>query len=157
MLVIVYPGQYCIFKKEDCPKGFREGYIFWDDENNKNINKIGGTLPDGVYNMDTLIYYCCRTDGDKLKPVPLPVISPFYLQAFNSSECQRVEGAVATEEYITFDNEDSGNKDRQDGSHPYGAGKPNHKLSYCYYESRYYLPHKTFFGNKVFYSKEQNK
>ena len=155
--MVVYPGQYCIFKKEDCPKGFREGSIFWDDENDKNINKNGGTLPDGVYNEDTLIFYCCRTDGDKLKPVPLPVISPFYLKPFNSSECQRVEGAVATEEFIRFDNEDSANKDTQNGSFPYGAGKSNHKLSYCYYESRYYSPQKAFSWNEVLYSKERIK
>ena len=129
-------GQYCIFKKGDCPKGFKEGHVFWDDENYKNLNKKGGTLPDGIYDKDTLVYYCCRTDGDRYTPMALPVISPFYLKAFNESECQRVEGAIATEEFIRFDTEDSGNKDRQNGSHPHGAGIANHKLSYCYYESR---------------------
>lgn len=128
-------GQYCIFKKGDCPKGFREGYVFWDDENNKNINKKGGTLPDGIYNQDTLIYYCCRGDGNKLHPVSLPINSPFYLKAFNTSDCQRVKGAIATEEYIRFDNEDVRNKDRQNGSYPYGSGIANHKMSYCYYQS----------------------
>ena len=139
--LVTYSGQYCIFKKGNCPKGFQEGYIFWDDENNKNINKKGGTLPDGVYDRDTLIYYCCSVDGDKLRPVPLPVISPFYLKPFNTSECQRVAGAIATKEFMRFDNEDSGNKDGQNGSHPYGAGKANHMLSYCYYESKLYLSH----------------
>jgi len=141
---VTYVGQYCIFKQEDCPTGFQEGYVFWDDEDNKNMNKKGGTLPDGVYDKDTLIYYCCRGDGDKLKPVLLPVISSFYLftsRQSNSSEseCQRVEGAVATEEYIRFDNEDSGNKDRWNGSYPYGAGINDHRIVYCYYESRLYL------------------
>ena len=129
-------GQYCIFKKGDCPKGLKKGSVFWDDENGKNINKKGGTLPDGIYDKDTLVYYCCRTDGDKYTPISLPVISPFYLKAFNTSECQRVEGAIATKEFIRFDTEDSGNKDRQNGSYPYGAGIANHLLFYCYYESR---------------------
>ena len=129
-------GQYCIFKKGDCPKGFKEGYVLWDDENDKNINKKGGTLPDGIYNQNTLVYYCCRTDGHKYTPISLPVISPFYLKAFNTSECQRVEGAIATEEFIRFDTEDTRNKDRQNGSYPYGAGIANHRLFYCYYESR---------------------
>ena len=129
-------GQYCIFKKGDCPKGLKKGYVFWDDENGKNINKKGGTLPDGIYDKDTLVYYCCRTDGDKYTPISLPVISPFYLKAFNTPECQRVEGAIATKEFIRFDTEDSGNKDRQNGSYPYGAGIANHLLFYCYYESR---------------------
>ena len=129
-------GRYCIFKKGDCPKGFKEGYVFWDDENDKNINKKGGTLPDGRYDQDTLVYYCCRTDGDRYTAISLPVISPFYLKPFNASECQRVKGAIATEEFIRFDTEDSGNKDRQNGSYPHGAGIANHRLLYCYYESR---------------------
>ena len=126
-------GRYCIFKKGDCPKGFKEGHVFWDDENDKNINKKGGTLPDGVYDKDTLVYYCCRTDGDKYTSISLPLISPFYLKPFNTSECQQVQGAIATKEFIRFD---SGNKDRQNGSYPYGAGIANHRLFYCYYESR---------------------
>ena len=134
--ICFFLGQYCIFKKGDCPKGLKKGYVFWDDENGKNINKKGGTLPDGIYDQDTLVYYCCRTDGDKYTPISLPVISPFYLKAFNTSECQRVEGAIATKEFIRFDTEDSGNKDRQNGSYPYGAGIANHLLLYCYYESR---------------------
>lgn len=128
-------GQYCIYKKADCPKGFQEGYVYWDDEDYKNVNKKGGTLPDGVYDRDTLIKYCCRADGDKLTPVTLPVMSSFYLMMSNTSECQRVKGAVATKEFIRFDNEDTNNKDRQNGSYPYGAGIKNHKLYYCYYES----------------------
>lgn len=128
-------GRYCIFKKGDCPKGFKEGSVFWDDENDKNINKKGGTLPDGVYDKDTLVYYCCRTDGDRYTSISLPVISPFYLKTFNTSECQRVEGAIATEEFIRFETEDTRNKDRQNGSYPHGAGIANHRLLYCYYES----------------------
>ena len=130
-------GKYCIYKKGDCPKGLEEGYLFWHDEHNKNINDQGGTLPDGKYDEDTLIHYCCRTDGDKFKPIPLPLISPFYLKAFNSSECQRVQGAIATEEYIRYDNEDTNNQDAHNGSYPYGGGGRNHKIAHCYYESKY--------------------
>ena len=130
-------GQYCIFKKGSCPKGLTEGYIHWDDETEKNINDKGGTLPDGIYDKDTLIYYCCRTDGDKFTPMPLPLISPFYLKAYSSSECQRVEGAISTEEFIRYDTEDESNKDKQHGSYPYGGGISNHNISYCYYKSRF--------------------
>ena len=144
-ILVTHSGQYCIFKKGDCPKGFQEGYVFWDDENVENMNEKGGTLPDGVYDRDTLVHYCCRTDGDKLTSVTLPLTSPFYLKPFNSSECQRVEGAIATKEYIRFDNEDSGNKDRQSGSYPYGAGISDHKMQYCYYESTLYLTHDFFY------------
>ena len=62
-------------------------------------------------------------------------MSSFYLKMSNTSECQRVKGAVATKEFIRFDNEDTRNEDRQGGSYPYGAGIKDHKLYYCYYES----------------------
>ena len=127
-------GQYCIYKKGVCPKGLSEGYLFFDDENYKNQNRMGGTLPDGVYNEDTKLFYCCRTDGDKKKPMSLPLVSPFYLMAFNSSECQRVKGALATQEYIQFDDEDESNKDTSSGMHPYEKGKQNVTVTYCYYE-----------------------
>lgn len=101
------------------------------------MNDKGGTLPDGIYDEDTLIYYCCRTDGDKFKPMSLPLISPFYLKAYRSRECQRVQGAISTEEYIRFDNEDRFNKDKENGSYPYGGGINNHNITYCYYESKF--------------------
>ena len=130
-------GQYCIYKKGNCTKGLTEGYVHWDDEAVKNTNDKGGTLPDGIYDEDTLIYYCCRTDGDKFTPMPLPLISPFYLKAYNSSECQRVEGAISTEEYILYDTEDESNKDKRHGSYPYGARSKNPRISYCYYKSKF--------------------
>lgn len=130
-------GQYCIYKQDACPKGLTEGYIFFDDENHKNVNKVGGTLPDGVYDKDTKIFYCCRTDGNKLEPISLPVMSPFYLMAYNTSECQRVKGALATKEYIRHDNEDTKNKDAMNGTHPFEQGKANITIMYCYYEGKH--------------------
>ena len=93
-------------------------------------------LPDGVYNKDTKIFYCCRTDGDKFKPVSLPVLNPFYLMAYNSSECQRVYGALATKEFIRYDNEDSDNKDAWNGTHAYEKGQRSLTITYCYYEGK---------------------
>ena len=101
------------------------------------MNKKGGTLPDGVYNKDTNISYCCRTDGDKLKPISLPVMSPFYLMAYNTSECQRVKGALATEEFIRHDSEDTDNKDSMNETHPFEEGKQTIMIMYCYYEGKY--------------------
>lgn len=40
--------------------GFNSGYITWDDEDINNHNEYGGLLPDGVYDSNTKIYYCCR-------------------------------------------------------------------------------------------------
>ena len=47
---------------------FLVGWIFWDDENDQMIDAESlyqGYVPAGIYERDTLIYTCCRTDGDK--------------------------------------------------------------------------------------------
>ena len=44
--------------------------------------------------------------------------------------------AVASVEWIRFDNEDKDNEDGQGGSHPLGAGIDNHKIHYCYYQGK---------------------
>ena len=124
-------------QERSCPNGLSEGYIIWDDEDNDNINGIGGTLPDGIYNDDTDISFCCRTDGNKSEPMPLPVRKPFYLLAYGSSECQRVKGALVSEEFIQYDTEDTDNADEWGGSHPFistDTGFPT--ITYCYYESK---------------------
>lgn len=40
--------------------GFNSGSIYWDDEDTSTDNAHGGALPDGSYNDDTRIDYCCR-------------------------------------------------------------------------------------------------
>ena len=37
----------------------------------KNKNSKSGTLPDGEYNRNTKIEFCCRTDANENKPVVL--------------------------------------------------------------------------------------
>ncbi|XP_078363220.1 uncharacterized protein LOC144647310 [Oculina patagonica] len=131
-------GQYCIYKKGDCPKLLNEGLIFWDDEDSNNQNTVGGTLPDGIYNHDTSISFCCRTDGDKSDPMVLPVSKPFYLLAYGSSECQQVKEAFVTEEFIQYDNEDTNNKDTWSGAHPNirdGDATTSRIITYCYYQT----------------------
>lgn len=70
-------------------------------------------------------------------------MSPFYLMAYNTSECQRVKGALATEEFIRYDNQDTDNKDSMNGTHPYEKGKENVTIMYCYYERKYNQRSKT--------------
>ena len=133
-----YSGKYCIYKKGgSCPISLTSGYIRWDDEDNNNKNNQTGTLPDGVYDCNTKIEFCCRTDGDKNNPVSLPTLKPFFLLAYDSAECQQVKWAVVSVEWIRFDNEDSSNADDQGGSHPHGAGIDNHKIHYCYYQGKW--------------------
>ena len=110
------------------------GWVRWDDEDNNNGNKNGGWLPDGTYNKDTKIRYCCQTKGHWDVPIKLPVSQPFYLltsSATNSPKCQMVKWALSYLEYIVFDTEDDNNADGEDGNHVFLEGR---KLYYCYYE-----------------------
>ncbi|CAB3996597.1 Hypothetical predicted protein, partial [Paramuricea clavata] len=127
-------GSYCIYKKGTCPKDMTSGWVFWDDEDANNINKYGGFLPDGVYDKDTQIEYCCQTDGNWYDSIELPVSQPFYLLTSSSTDspkCQMVKWAFSYLEYIVFDTEDSNNRDAQGGEHLFVEGR---KLFYCYYE-----------------------
>merc|ERR1719226_130215 len=66
-------GDYCIIKKKACPTGFSEGMLRWDDENNENQNgktKAAKNAPDGTFDDNTEMYFCCRSDGSA--PVRLP-------------------------------------------------------------------------------------
>lgn len=91
-------------------------------------------MPDGKFTDNTLIYYCCRTDGHATNAIMLPTDTPFVLFKSNSHECQHVEGMHARKEFFEWDTEDwsfSGNK--KVGSVPYGEVGRNIKLDYCYY------------------------
>ena len=52
--------MYCITRGLFYVSGFTQGYITWDDEDIGNRNDHGGALPDGTYDSNTRIYYCCR-------------------------------------------------------------------------------------------------
>ena len=129
-------GQYCIYKKGPCAAKLSEGYVYWDDDDNRNKNKKNGTLPNGVYGRNTKIKFCCKTDGDKNTPILLPSESPFYLLAYKSEKCQMVKWAIASAEWIYYDTEDFDNEDGRGGAFPYDAGKENPKIYYCYYFGR---------------------
>ena len=134
-------GTYCIYKSSNaCPYGMSSGSVKWDDENNKNTNKQRGQLPDGVYDNDTLINYCCQTNGNWYDSIELPVIKPFYLLTSNllsSPKCQMVKWATSQMEYILFDTEDENNSDIFSGNHVFvdtfnSSGRI--KFYYCYYK-----------------------
>ena len=122
-------------KRYLCPAGLTSGDVFWDDEDTWNTNRYAGTLPDGTYNTNTWIYFCCRTDGDNDNPILLPSESPFYLLAYESAKCQMVKWSVVSLEWIYFDTEDWNNQDQADGAYPHDAGKAPPTIYYCYYRS----------------------
>lgn len=127
-------GKYCIFKKENCPADFEDAHIRWDDEDHKNNNKEGGTLPEGSYGRNTYIEYCCRTDGDATEAIRLPTGSPFVLIKANTHLCQKVDGMVEKSQYFSWDTEDNDPQSRIHG--PINAELSpyrNIKVHYCYY------------------------
>eukprot|EP00058_Branchiostoma_floridae_P028488 XP_002613979.1 hypothetical protein BRAFLDRAFT_67440 [Branchiostoma floridae] len=126
-------GSYCIFKRSGCPSGFQTGELFWDDEDDNNANRRSGVVPDGTYNHNTLIWYCCRNDGSANTRIPLPSRKPFYLFRFRQG-CQKVLRMNVREEYFRWDDEDDDNINYRRGAHPYDTGgSRDHKLHYCYY------------------------
>jgi hypothetical protein len=56
-------------------------------------NKQSGALPDGVFDANTKLWFCCRDDGPYSSPISLPIDRPFILlQNSESNYCQTVEG-----------------------------------------------------------------
>ncbi|XP_067021068.1 uncharacterized protein [Acropora muricata] len=125
-------GKYCIYKKGKCPIGFSEGWIKWDDEDTKNSNLASGERPDGTYREDTLLYFCCRSDGSADTPIELPMRLPFFLLK-HASKCQAVMGMRVIEEWLFWDCEDKENKNRWSGELPESLLAKDIKLFFCYY------------------------
>ena len=113
--------------------GLHEGYIKWDDEDNNNKNGYSGALPDGTYDRNTLIQYCCRTDGYATNEIILPADKPFVLFKANSHQCQKVRGMRSTDEWFHWDCDDWFPKNRAGGSRPRAYVGKNIRVEYCYY------------------------
>ena len=128
------PGRYCIARKGgSCPAGFLEGYVRWDDEDTRNRNDHRNPLPDGVYNHNTLIQYCCRSDGNTNNKILLPTSMPFVLYRYDGT-CQKVLGMNDPQElYIRFDDEDDKNGNHCIGNYPDGNCLINRSMYMCYY------------------------
>ncbi|XP_070568158.1 uncharacterized protein [Ptychodera flava] len=126
-------GEYCIFKKGNCPSGFSSGWIYWDDEDAFNANDKGGTLPDGTYDSNTLIYYCCRQDGPANKLMYFPTDWPFVLIKRTQS-CPNVYGMSVSHQWFYWDCEDVFPATDKGGFHPLeDGGNDDVRVHYCYY------------------------
>ena len=49
-----------------------------------------GTTPDGEYDRNTRINFCCRNDGSATRAIELPTTSPFHLLK-SGDQCQKVK------------------------------------------------------------------
>lgn len=128
-------GEYCIYQKgSSCPAGMNSGSLLWDDENGVNGSKNfrNGTLPKGVYNHDTKIFFCCQKSGSYNVPIELPTDKPFYLLAFRP-HCQEVLNTGHIMEFIEYATEDHNNHNNKSFPYPYGADFRNPRIHYCYY------------------------
>ena len=125
-------GTYCIAKKGKCPRGFWKGGIHWDDYNYFNKNWKWGELPDGRYNRDTTVDYCCRSDGNHRSPIDLPTDKPFVLYRYGG-HCQRVRGMRYTQLYIKWNDSNIFNRDKCWGRHPDATCRHDQVLHFCYY------------------------
>ena len=143
-LSVFSTGQYCIYKYGKCPNGLTKGFVLWDDDDENedskrsktNNNDEGGILPNGTYDHNTKIEFCCRTDGIKSHPILLPTDSPFYLLAYGSEKCQMVKWARVTQEWIHYDTENISNTDHANGTYPYRGGEKHPTIHYCYYQGK---------------------
>ena len=108
----------------------------------KNIFSFSaeGVLPDGLYKLDTRIYFCCKTDEVNPTGIILPRDKPFYLFPHASAECQPVIGMKAFLEVLQYDLENYlGDKTASMAFHhpiPYAfiTADGHLTLYYCYYE-----------------------
>ena len=135
-------GKYCIARKENfCPSPeFAEGSITWNDRKSfirKNDNAVWGKLPDGVYDKNTKIYFCCRNNGRYSDPIQLPTEDPFVLYRYGG-QCQNVTGATFEEHFIKFDkSSDIFSTSKCEGAHPDDDDCDKyHKLHFCYYHKK---------------------
>ncbi|ESO02767.1 hypothetical protein HELRODRAFT_192146, partial [Helobdella robusta] len=132
-------SKYCIFKKGKCPLMFKDGWIYWDDGGSwlwTTTQMSSGTLPDGTFNRNTKIEYCCRVDGQASVPIILPTQQPFYLLQYGDT-CQEVQDMLVREEWLYWVDEWVMNYNKAEGFHPRIIRNPKYTtlLYYCYYYS----------------------
>lgn len=113
--------------------GFKPGWIKWDDQDSRNKNKFSGQLPDGRYDKNTQIEFCCRSDGHATNAIILPTDSPFVMLKSNTHLCQHVKGMKVRSEYFHWDCEDVFPSNKAGGYRPYAYVGKNIKIDYCYY------------------------
>ena len=59
------------------------------DADDDDVQTYEEPVPDGTYDRNTEIHFCCRWDGSTQEPISLPYSSPFYLLRY-SDNCQKV-------------------------------------------------------------------
>ncbi|XP_012940199.1 uncharacterized protein LOC101853471 [Aplysia californica] len=129
-------GSYCINKKEQCPGGFQEGFVYIDEEDNEQNPFRFGVLPNSNYSdSGTRLDYCCRSDGSSETEIYLPTNRPFYLYR-RGGQCQRVHHMTVSPEFLTIDSENTDNNDKRGGAATPDVQINNIQIELCYYKAR---------------------
>ncbi|XP_060070123.1 uncharacterized protein LOC132550122 [Ylistrum balloti] len=130
-------GNYCILRNGGtCPTGFSGGSITFDEDDSAPSSRPQGTgtLPDGNYNTNSKLYFCCKNDGSVAIQATFPRSTPFILYPYTVASCQLVSDMTDVPGYTFFDSEPNGNVDDSDGSIPYTTnGPPTWYIHHCYY------------------------
>ena len=135
-------GSYCIFRYGgSCPRGFDKGFIHWDDEDSRNANKRSGVLPDGRYDRNTRIQFCCRNDPPARRSPSLrglPKCSEIIVMRYKGTCPPRAPGYRGPHTgYLQWDTEDIRNHDQRVGVFPDGkkSFRSGIKIEFCSYTS----------------------
>ena len=136
-------GSYCIAQKGGyCPEdAFRKGNISWNDYKAQflrtSYNDRWGTLPDGKYDKNTVIFFCCRNDNRASSPMMLPIAEPFVLYRYGG-ECQVVAGTTVQGDFIKYDDTSRvRSKNKCTGAHPDDDDcDGEHRIHFCYYRRK---------------------
>ena len=132
-------GSYCIARKgRFCPPHFKEGSITWNDKKSflrrKSLNRQWGELPDGEYDKNTKMYFCCRNDASASDPMMFPISEPFVLYRYGGT-CQKINGTEVQEDFVKFDSMSLVNsKNECTGFYPDDDNcSEDHVLHFCHY------------------------
>ena len=120
--------------------GLKSGFVWWNDVG-YNVDKDIHYQPDGQYDDDTKIYFCCRHDSPPSDVITLPTNTPFFLLKYKNA-CQLVRGMTVAEDFVYFNHQNAamGRFHYPDeyvhvptGEYRWGIGAYI-KMFYCYYK-----------------------
>lgn len=103
-----------------------------EKEDSSNRNTRSGAMPDGQYDKDTIISFCCRRDRFATNAIILPTNSPFILFK-KGFQCQYVKDMHMRDEFFRWDTEDDDTNNIFRGSIPTGQVNKDVILNYNYY------------------------
>ncbi|GFR96298.1 metalloendopeptidase [Elysia marginata] len=135
-----WPGaNLCLYRRGgECPDGFTEGFVQYNDlPTEVSPNTKSGELPDGVFDDNTKLEYCCANTGFSRDKLHLPSRKPFVLIKRRGKDCQKVQGMHIEVNTLRIGNANDGETALVGGDHPmYKKDKKTqgYWTAYCNYK-----------------------